>query len=133
MNTAADVFADARSPSVAFTGACRLVDTILDYCESQRDWMVETIEALVALESPTADKAAVDRCGGELARRLAAIGGRIDRLPRDHAGDHLLVELSAARRSCCSVTSTRSGRPDSSRACQSRFVTAVSTVPARST
>ncbi len=33
--------------------------------------LLETVEALVALESPSTDKAAVDRCGVELSRRLA--------------------------------------------------------------
>ena len=70
---------------------------LLDYCESQRDWMIETIEALARLESPTADKAAVDRCGAALAERLTAIGGRVERLPREHAGDHLLAEFGCGR------------------------------------
>jgi len=66
---------------------------LLRYCESQQDWLLETIEALVSLESPTGDKTAVDRCGAELAARLAAIGGRVTRLPRETAGDHLLAEF----------------------------------------
>ena len=41
---------------------------LADYCRNQEPWLLETIEALVALESPTDDKAAVDRCGAELAR-----------------------------------------------------------------
>ena len=45
------------------------------------------------IESPTTEKAAVDACGGELAARLAAIGGRVTRLPRDARGDHLLAEF----------------------------------------
>lgn len=66
---------------------------LLRYCDLQQDWLLETIEALVSLESPTGDKAAVDRCGGELATRLRAMGGRVQRLPRDSAGDHLLSEF----------------------------------------
>jgi glutamate carboxypeptidase len=45
------------------------------------------------LESPTTDKAAVDRCGAALAARLEAIGGRVTRLPRPDSGDHLLAEF----------------------------------------
>ncbi len=41
------------------------------------------------LESPTLEKAAVDRCGAELARRLEAIGARVTRLPQRERGDHL--------------------------------------------
>src|SRR2546430_1552115 len=64
-----------------------------DCCRAERDWLIETAEALVRLESPTTDKAAVDRCGRELASRLAAIGGRVTRLSRTDRGDHLLAEF----------------------------------------
>ena len=63
------------------------------FCESERAWLVETTAALVRLESPTTDKAAVDRCGCELASRLEAIGGRVTRLSRADRGDHLLAEF----------------------------------------
>ena len=55
--------------------------------------MIDTVETLVRLESPTTDKAAVDRCGAELASRLGAIGGRVTRLTRSERGDHLLAEF----------------------------------------
>ncbi len=63
------------------------------FCRAERDWLIETTEALVRLESPTTDKAAVDRCGAELAARLESIGARVSRLPRPDRGDHLLAEL----------------------------------------
>ena len=66
---------------------------LLEFCRSQLEWTVETIDALVRHESPTNDKAAVDRCGAELARRLTGIGGRVQRQPRETAGDHLLAEF----------------------------------------
>jgi glutamate carboxypeptidase len=64
-----------------------------DFCRAQREWLLDTIETLARLESPTTDKPAVDRCGAELARRLEAIGGRVARLPRADRGDHLLAEF----------------------------------------
>ncbi len=64
-----------------------------DFCRLNRDWVLETTEALVRLESPTTDKEAVDRCGAAIAARLAAIGGRVTRLPRPDRGDHLLAEF----------------------------------------
>jgi len=64
-----------------------------DFCRANRDWILETTEALVSIESPTTDKAAVDRCGAELASRLESIGGRVSRLPRTDRGDHLLAEF----------------------------------------
>ena len=64
-----------------------------DFCHAERAWLVETIETLVGLESPTLDKAAVDRCGAELTRRLEAIGARVTRLPQRDRGDHLRAEF----------------------------------------
>jgi len=64
-----------------------------DFCRAAQPWLLETVEALVRIESPTTEKAAVDACGAELAARLAAIGGRVTRLPRDARGDHLLAEF----------------------------------------
>jgi glutamate carboxypeptidase len=71
---------------------------VLGFCSSQREWAVETTRALTALESPTTDKAAVDRCGAEIGRLLGRIGGRVDRLSRAHAGDHLLAEFGCGDR-----------------------------------
>jgi glutamate carboxypeptidase len=67
--------------------------SLRDFCRSERTWLVETIESLVYLESPTTDKTAVDRCGAELAQRLERIGGRVTRLPRAGRGDHILAEF----------------------------------------
>jgi len=64
-----------------------------DFCRAERAWLLETIESLVRLESPTDDKAAVDRCGAAIAARLTAIGGRVSTLPRTDRGDHLLAEF----------------------------------------
>jgi glutamate carboxypeptidase len=67
--------------------------SLRDFCRANEDWLLETIEALVSLESPTTDKTAVDRCGAELARRLDTAGGRVTRLTRPDRGDHLLAEF----------------------------------------
>src|SRR5436190_14618231 len=64
-----------------------------DFCRNERDWLLDTIETLVRLESPTTDKAAVDRCGAELRARLGAIGGRVTPLTRQDRGNHLLAEF----------------------------------------
>jgi glutamate carboxypeptidase len=70
----------------------------LTFCETALPWAVETIEALVRLESPTGEKAAVDACGREVARLLGQLGGNVRTLPRDTAGDHVLAEFGAGRR-----------------------------------
>lgn len=62
---------------------------LLRFCESQTAWVRETVEALVRLESPSTNKAAVDRCGDELARRLANLGGHVTRVQQPIRGEHL--------------------------------------------
>ena len=66
---------------------------LLDFCEAERDWVVETTTALAGLESPTQDKTAVDRCGSELGRRLEAIGATVETLARDETGNHLRADF----------------------------------------
>jgi len=70
----------------------------LAFCESALLWTVETIEALVRLESPTGDKAAVDACGAHITGLLREIGGAIRVLPGATAGDHLLAEFGSGGR-----------------------------------
>lgn len=70
-----------------------MIKDLQTFCQREESWLLETIESLVRIESPTPDKAAVDRCGAELQRRLEAIGGRVARLPRADSGDHLLAEF----------------------------------------
>ena len=65
---------------------------LLDFCRSQAGWVRETVETLVRLESPSDDKAAVDRCGEELTRRLTAIGATIARVLQTTCGDHVRAE-----------------------------------------
>jgi glutamate carboxypeptidase len=64
-----------------------------DFCRAERAWLIETIETLVRLESPTTDKTAVDRCGREIAARLERLGARVERLPRADRGDHVLARF----------------------------------------
>lgn len=70
---------------------------LLGHCESERAWLVGLITALVRCESPTTDKAAVDACGRELAARAQAMGGRVRMLPREDAGDHVLIEFGSGQ------------------------------------
>lgn len=67
--------------------------TILQFCVAEQDWLVAALETLVRLESPSADKPAVDRCGAEVERHLLAMGVRPARLECPNAGDHLRAEF----------------------------------------
>ena len=86
--------ADELRASVAMHMS-RLYD-LQKFCRDQRDWLIAVTESLVRLESPTTDKAAVDRCGRELASQMTAIGGRVTRLTCADRGDHLRAEFGVA-------------------------------------
>lgn len=73
------------------------IDEVADYCRQHEGWLLETIEALVRIESPTDDKAAVDRCGAELARRLVELGGRPQFFAQRAVGNHLRAEFGHGR------------------------------------
>jgi glutamate carboxypeptidase len=65
------------------------VHPVLRYTESQQVWLRETLDALVRAESPSTDKAAVDRCGAELSQRLTDLGATVERIPQRERGDHV--------------------------------------------
>ena len=71
---------------------------LLDFCIANHDWLLELIESLVAIESPSDDPVAVNRCGAELAARLEAIGARVTRIASPTAGDHLRASFGSGSR-----------------------------------
>lgn len=71
---------------------------LLDYCRAHEPWLLELIETLTAIESPTDDKAAVDRCGAVLADRLGQMGAAVTRVCSVTAGDHLVARFGTGTR-----------------------------------
>jgi glutamate carboxypeptidase len=66
---------------------------LLTYFQSQRQWMIDTLTQLVEFETPTTDKAAVDKLGNHLEAQFRALGaGSVTRFPIDGAGDVLLAK-----------------------------------------
>jgi glutamate carboxypeptidase len=72
----------------------QLLARLLEWCRAEHQWLRDTIEALVRLESPSTDKAAVDRCGDEVGRLLASLGGTVTRMPGGARGDHVLATFA---------------------------------------
>jgi glutamate carboxypeptidase len=70
-----------------------MAHALLDYCRAQEEWLLRFTESLVRIESPSDDKAAVDRCAHEVAQQLAALGGRVTRIVANTAGDHVRAEF----------------------------------------
>jgi len=66
----------------------------LRYFADRTEEMVRTIQHLVAIESPSDQKAAVDRLGELLATRFEALGGRVRRHRASDFGDHLQVDFA---------------------------------------
>jgi len=71
---------------------------LLDFCRAHEPALRATIETLVRLESPSTDKAAVDRCGAELGRLLESAGAAVTRVPQTERGDHLRAEFPGGPR-----------------------------------
>jgi glutamate carboxypeptidase len=67
---------------------------LLDYCTSQAAAIRADVELLVGLESPSRDKAAVDRCGAAIVRLLRASGAAVTTLPQAERGDHVRAQFA---------------------------------------
>jgi glutamate carboxypeptidase len=74
------------------------MNPLLDYCEARLGDTIAVIEALVRLESPSTDKAAVDRCGAVLAAMLRSAGAQVDVLSQPERGDHLRARVAGEGR-----------------------------------
>lgn len=62
----------------------------LAYFQSQQSAMLEELIGWVKMESPTTDKASVDRFGEEMATKLSDIGMAIRVFPQTATGNHVL-------------------------------------------
>jgi glutamate carboxypeptidase len=71
---------------------------LLRFCSSQQMLLRSTIETLVRLESPSTDKAAVDRCGAAVANLLESMGATVTRFPQTDRGDHVRAEFAGGPR-----------------------------------
>ena len=68
---------------------------ILDYLREHSKDMVADLERLIALESPTSCKPAVDALGAALAEELSALGGAVEVIPKAEVGDVLRARWNA--------------------------------------
>jgi glutamate carboxypeptidase len=55
--------------------------------------LLDFLEGLVGFESPSRDKAALDRLGRHLADVVREIGGAVEIVPNDRGGDHVLARF----------------------------------------
>lgn len=76
-----------------------VMDGLLSYLQSQQADLLRLLREMVEAESPSTDKAAVDRFGERVAASVRAIGGRTRFFLSKQTGNHLRAEfrLSAGR------------------------------------
>jgi glutamate carboxypeptidase len=67
---------------------------LLDFCQQHQSAMLDLLQRMVEIESPSDDKAAVDRLGKFLAGEFARIGGNVTLHPQAAFGDHLQADFS---------------------------------------
>src|SRR2546427_10653286 len=67
------------------------------YFEERKDDMVECIQQLVEIESPSDNKEAADRLGAFLAKKFEALGGKARFHKSAKFGDHLQVDFAGRR------------------------------------
>jgi glutamate carboxypeptidase len=67
--------------------------TFLNFCQQHQAEMLALLQRMVEIESPSDDKAALDRMGEFIAREFERIGGRITFYPEKQAGNNLKAEF----------------------------------------
>jgi len=72
------------------------LSALLQWCDREAAWLRDRVDAFVRLESPSYDKAAVDRCGREIAASFEQIGARVTIIPNLERGDHIRAEVEGA-------------------------------------
>ena len=105
--------------------------SLLAAADSHRDWAHRrSSRTSCALESPSGDVAALNRCGAALAHHMAALGGRVTPIAAPAPATTFAPSSGRATRRCwCWATSTPCGRSVSSSACRCAARTAGSTGP----
>jgi glutamate carboxypeptidase len=69
---------------------------ILPVCERERAWLVDLITELVAHESPSTDRRALEACAAVWAARTAQAGAAVSRVPAVTTADHVLAAWPGA-------------------------------------
>ena len=83
----------------------------LRYFRQQQAAILDTIEQLVTLESPSDVKAAVDRVSTVLASRFGELGGRVTVHKAEKFGNHLLVDFEGKKSPHFSQRTREMGHP----------------------
>lgn len=66
---------------------------VLQELENMQPEGIEFLERLVNMESPSFDRALVDRMGEFVSKEFETIGGEVTRIPEEGRGDHLMIRF----------------------------------------
>ena len=66
-----------------------MLPAIFEHLQARRGAMLDTLRALVEMETPTDNKFAIDRAQAFLRGEFESLGGAVEMVPQVHAGDHL--------------------------------------------
>lgn len=70
--------------------------TYLTFCQQHESEMLSLLRKMVEIESPSDDKASVDRMGAFLAEVFERFGGQVTLYPEKSAGNHLKAEFAGS-------------------------------------
>jgi glutamate carboxypeptidase len=65
---------------------------LLTYFQGQKQAMTDLLTTLVSYETPTTDKAAVDKLGAFMEAQFRELGAEVERIPQEKVGDFLLAK-----------------------------------------
>jgi len=68
-----------------------MTTNLIEYFAARQGEIVALLRQLVELESPSGDKAALDRLGAFIAAQLRDVGASVEVAPQTSAGDHLVA------------------------------------------
>ena len=80
--------------NMSTNAASQTASTYLTFCQQHESEMLALLRKMVEIESPSDDKAAVDRMGAFLAEAFERLGGQVTFYPQEAAGNHLKVEFA---------------------------------------
>src|SRR5215831_9515512 len=85
----------------------------LAYSQQHQGEMLSLLRHMVEIESPSDDKAAVDRMGAFLGQVFERLGGKVTFYPQQEAGNHLKAEFSggASDEASDRASNRTSGKP----------------------
>lgn len=77
-------------------GASQTASAYLAFCQQHEGEMLSLLQKMVEIESPSDDKAAVDRMGSFLAEAFETLGGQVTFYPQEVAGNHLKADFAGS-------------------------------------